>query len=247
MSIIIDAYNYMYARGGLEKLLPFDDFAAARAEMLEFLEELRKAVRRRVVVVVDGSRPAGPEGRGCGGLEVVYADGEADSMIEYLVAESHSKKQMLVVTSDRAVQRAVKDLGVDVVGAGEFHREAARLVRRKRSRKPDPRHKFHPPEEQDVDFWIGRFDQAPDTAAEHQAADLREAERLADTTARPTPGETGHKGPSLLDGPVKRTTKRRARRRKNATPPETTKPTQPSDDDVDYWLERFSGEHPKED
>ena len=158
MPIIIDAYNYLYARAGLEGLLPLEDFDEAREEMLDFLESYRRIVRRKMIVVFDGRKfpgaPVGPHGD----LRIVFPGKDADTAIEELVRHAHARKKTLVVSSDRVVKAAVKRAGATPIGSGEFHEQAAKEVeRRKRKHKPEPKQKYHPPDKREVDFWLKMF------------------------------------------------------------------------------------------
>ena len=158
MPIIVDAYNYLYARAGLEDMLPIRDFNAARTDMLEFLEKYRRTVRRKIIVVIDGKHAKGMGAKTFGGLDIVYAGKDADTAIEEIVERAHGRKQTLVVSSDRAVKKAVKRLGATPIGSGEFHKMAAKeLERRKRKHPPEPRQKYHPPSKAEVDYWLKKF------------------------------------------------------------------------------------------
>jgi len=226
MPIIIDGYNYLYARGGLEKLLPFDDFAEARADMLEFLEIYRKVVRRKVIVVLDGTRPKGPEGRGCGGLKVVYPDTDADSAIEEIVRNLYSRQKTTVVSSDQAVKRAVTKLGAVAIGSEKFHSQAVKEVERRRHATRDPRQKHDPPEAVDVTHWEQEF-AAADCKNGNEPGVRRRIERdPSRKSALPAAAEA-----------EKQRVRRRKRPRAGSTPPRKDLP--PGKDEVDYWLEQF--------
>ena len=229
MPIIIDGYNYLYARGGLEKLLPFDDFAEARADMLEFLELYRKVVRRKVIVVLDGSRPDGPEGRGCGGLEVVYPDTDADSAIEEIVRNLHSLHKTTVVSSDQAVKRAVTKLDAVAVGSGKFHRLAVKKVERRRHAKRDPQQKHDPPAADDVTHWEQQFAEA-DSKNGDEPGVRRRIERDPSRKSTPPAAAEAEKQP-------KSAVRGRKRPRAGSKPPRKDLP--PGKDEVDYWLEQF--------
>ena len=74
-----------------------------------------------LTVVFDG-RPLPEVIRGHG-IEVQFAPGgtnAADRRIERLVGEHPEPGSVTVVTSDKALVRAVTELGAEVVGSGEF-------------------------------------------------------------------------------------------------------------------------------
>jgi predicted RNA-binding protein with PIN domain len=74
-----------------------------------------------LTVVFDG-RPLDEVMRGLG-IEVQFAPGgtnAADRRIERIVGEHADPKSVTVITSDKALARAVGDLGATVVGSGQF-------------------------------------------------------------------------------------------------------------------------------
>ena len=158
MPILIDGYNYLHAWAGIDQRFPILNFAAARDEMLEFLESFREAVRRKVTVVFDGCQAPRPGEPAPEQVEVIYAPGEADIEIERLVRASHSRADLLVVSSDRAVQAMARRLGAMTLGSGTLHRQALREVEQYQQRlEPDSWQKTHPPAREEVAFWLRIF------------------------------------------------------------------------------------------
>ncbi len=81
-----------------------------------------------LTVVFDG-RPIDSVLRGHG-IEVQFAPGganAADRRIERIVADHPDSSSVTVVTSDKALSRAVTDAGAEVVGSGEFRTRLDKL------------------------------------------------------------------------------------------------------------------------
>jgi hypothetical protein len=85
---------------------------------------LRDALARRaedvlsgeVVLVVEGAARGVPE---VPGVRVVAAPGSGDDTIVDLVRDAGGTRDVMVVTTDRALRDRVRALGANVVGAGE--------------------------------------------------------------------------------------------------------------------------------
>lgn len=96
------------------------------AEFLDFLEEVsrdEKYAMHEYRVVFDGAyRPVGPLYRG--GVHIVFA--EQDSADDYIFQEADYLHQcgtrVIAVTSDRALQQRLKDIGVKVLFCQKFYR-----------------------------------------------------------------------------------------------------------------------------
>jgi predicted RNA-binding protein with PIN domain len=86
-----------------------------------------------LTVVFDG-RPIDEVLRGHG-IEVQFAPGganAADRRIERLVTDHPEPSSVTVITSDKALVRAVADAGASVVGSGEFRNRLDELERDQR-------------------------------------------------------------------------------------------------------------------
>ena len=86
------------------------------------VEELDSALSEPVTLFLDGSPIALPESPG---VEVRFAPGgpnAADEAIEEYVRAAPEPRELRVVTSDRPLAAAVRAMGAEVLGAGEFRR-----------------------------------------------------------------------------------------------------------------------------
>ncbi len=89
--------------------------------------------RVRLKVVFDGAPDEEfPEGRRFKGVHILYAraGSDADSRIKELVSKASYKRDLIVVTSDRALSSVVKHQGARVISSGQFRRLVEESVKR---------------------------------------------------------------------------------------------------------------------
>ena len=153
MPVIIDGNNLLHAPKP-PALAGLDELGLCRA--------LGRTMwgREGVRIVCDGdpgplNRPASP----VGGIELVYAGANrsADAVIEQLVAADTAPRRLLVVSTDRRVQRAAQRRRARAWDSERFlHELAAALA--SRSAQPDPGaapDATLPPEQ--VEQWLATF------------------------------------------------------------------------------------------
>ena len=118
--LIVDGYNLIGYEGGLH-----GDLRARREQLIRRLAVYQRQRGHRLTVVFDGWRSGWPsEHRDrIDGIEVVYSrEGErADEVIARLADEEGAAA--VVVSSDRAVQLAVRGAGGVALACGEFERK----------------------------------------------------------------------------------------------------------------------------
>ncbi len=130
MPYVVDGNNVMAQTVGWHR-----DRAAARRRLIHDLVRFVAIQRVRLKVVFDGAPDEEfSEGRKYKGVLVLYArpGSDADSRIMELVAKASHKRDLIVVTSDRALASSVKHLGARTMHAGEFRRlleDSSELVR----------------------------------------------------------------------------------------------------------------------
>lgn len=137
MLYLIDGYNLMYAMGILPKQMGPRGLERARLAFLGFVKGAHGAEADRVTVVFDARRaPADvPRVTHHQGVEVRFAvkEGEADELIEQLIAEASAPRRLTVVSDDHRIQKAARRRRCPVLGCEEY------LDRReKRRRRPVP-------------------------------------------------------------------------------------------------------------
>lgn len=109
--------------------------------------------RAKVRVVFDGwPDEEFPEGKRFKSVQVLYAKpgSDADSRIKELVTKSSYRRDMVVVTSDRALKSFVSGKGTRVISSGQFKSLVLEALKAERSEKTDQ-------EPVDVDEWLRFF------------------------------------------------------------------------------------------
>jgi predicted RNA-binding protein with PIN domain len=136
MSIILDAYNVLFS----SHVLP-DRYAELTAPQLGSLVEHAGLTRGTIYVVCDGSRkpdewadPAAVQ------VEVLYAgkDRDADSLIEQLIDDAPSGKDLVVVSNDNRIQRAARRKRAVVLSSESFLHKLTDALRAKDAGPPEP-------------------------------------------------------------------------------------------------------------
>ena len=168
--LLIDGYNLMHAVGLFQRRYGPGEFARWRNRFLHYLSQhLTERERERSTVVFDA--PSSGQGRSqtteSHGLQVIYAqsDLEADDVLEELIAQHSAPRQVLLVSSDHRLQKAVRRRRGKSIDSEDF---ALRLERREeqepRPKKPGlPRCKFtglHSPSE--LEAWLEVFGEIPE-------------------------------------------------------------------------------------
>lgn len=118
MQWLIDGHNLIGQMPNLRLDDPDDE-----AKLLEHLRSFRARTGHRVTVIFDagpGYRPA--ETKKAGGITVQFAaHGQtADQIISRRMRQVKNPQELMVVTSDRAVQQAARQARVRVLTAQEF-------------------------------------------------------------------------------------------------------------------------------
>jgi predicted RNA-binding protein with PIN domain len=133
--ILIDGNNVIGGRVGWHR-----DKPAARKRLLEELACLAKVKRTRLSVVFDGAPdPAFPDGSSYRGIKIYYArsGSDADARIIEMAETEINKKNLTIVTSDRALAGRVRVCGVRVMRSGEFRGHLDAAVRPLMGQNPD--------------------------------------------------------------------------------------------------------------
>jgi len=118
MMYLVDGNNVMAQIPGWHR-----DKAGARRGLIQALGRFVSVRRTRVTVVFDGSPDEEfPEGRKHRGVTVLYAKpgSDADSRIRELVEKSSRSRDMVVVSSDKALASGVSHRGAQVMSSFKF-------------------------------------------------------------------------------------------------------------------------------
>ena len=111
--LLIDGYNLMYAGGMISHGGGPGGFERARNRFLKFLSSnLTSRERKRTTVVFDApassNRSASPQRQYGLTVQFAHAQFDADDIIEDLIAGHSAPRQILLVSSDHRLQKAVR-------------------------------------------------------------------------------------------------------------------------------------------
>lgn len=249
MPVLIDTYNALHAWASA----PIREDGHDVAGLARLVARSRHA-GDRVRLVCDGTPPGGTESPhrwSAHGCEVRYAGAgnDADSLIESLIAKDTAPKRLLVVSSDRRVQRAAKRRGCPTASSEEFVAEcisdaasADAEARARRELDDAERAKTAPPaaSPDEVRAWMEEFGYDPSAVAGPEPPEA-ETEPRGETGARrrdePAPAAGGGENPparprGARSGGPDPETERLAREAQRVWPGRID----PSDLDMEKWL-----------
>lgn len=108
---------------------PLNKLEDQRRQLVQWIESRapQGSSRNRVTIVFDGKTDVwGWAGTGSSSTRVIFAQGQsADEKLIGMVEEAAHKKNIIVVTDDRALQYAVRALGATVSGVQAFLEQGA--------------------------------------------------------------------------------------------------------------------------
>jgi hypothetical protein len=192
--LIIDGYNLMHAAGMTRRRYGPGDFQRCRRRFLAFLaRHLSPAERERATVVFDAiEAPAGLSRTSTlEGMSVVFAQpgGDADTLIEELIAKHSAPRQIQLVSSDHRLQKAARRRRAQFVDSERF---IARLHQRGEAGRPaqdspavnaqSPEKFSGPLSDAETSEWLEVFGDIPEAAELESAAERlqEELDNLAD-------------------------------------------------------------------
>jgi predicted RNA-binding protein with PIN domain len=173
MPVLVDGYNLLHATREYEEAADW-----GRQQLCRLLIEWAQRKREEVVVVFDGVAPRGALGEQLHGkgIGVIYsgAGRSADALIAQMIEASSAPRRLLVVSSDRQVQRAARRRRCRHVGSPVFFTGVVRALSTRRASAAEPAEKREGTAPQDVDRWLRQFGydgkDEPDEFPEIQAA-----------------------------------------------------------------------------
>ena len=119
---ILDGYNVIQRVSALVS----PKLETSRDNLIKFITKARPqgSPNNPVTIVFDGQSGLG-ERLNVTGVQVVFSsDDSADEEIKRIVAEAKNRKNITVVTDDRAIQYYVRALGANVVSVYDFFAKA---------------------------------------------------------------------------------------------------------------------------
>jgi predicted RNA-binding protein with PIN domain len=156
MPVLVDGYNLLHATRQYEEVADW-----GRQQLCRLLIEWAQRKREEVVLVFDGVAPSGAlaeqlHGKGIG---VIYSGGSrsADALIAEMIEASTAPRRLLVVSSDRQVQRAARRRRCRRVGSPVFLAGVVKALSGRRASAAEPAEKREGTAPQDVDRWLRQF------------------------------------------------------------------------------------------
>lgn len=161
MELLVDGHNLMFAASESDERYNVERGEAAREEVLALLARYQAIKGDRILCFFDGGAGGGglPRHTFGHGLQIVYSDpkSDADTEIKNHVARHHAPSQVLVVTSDNAIQAFVRRLGVETIPSQRFLRRMRELLAESGHPDDEPPEKFDGADDEEADFWMRVF------------------------------------------------------------------------------------------
>ncbi|QDV31110.1 YacP-like NYN domain protein [Planctopirus ephydatiae] len=162
---LIDGYNLMHAAGIARVRYARGDLERCRNRLLLRVSELLTEDERQRATVVFDAREAPPGSirrHIYRGMNVEFAEPgtEADDHIEILISNHSASRQLLLVSSDHRLQRAVKRRHGRSIDSEEFLRV---YTQRELMREHEPHADDQSPpatisQQKDLEFWLDEFE-----------------------------------------------------------------------------------------
>ena len=159
MPLIIDGYNAVFAYRGINPESALETVEESRVDFVEALKRYQLLSREKITVVFDGSREHLPWPVSCnrGNLKILFSgpDENADVLIMELVTDSHGKRRLKVVSSDRQIKNHAMRLGAQTQGTRLFVEKMVRRLERgeKERAAREPREKFQGLAADQIEYW----------------------------------------------------------------------------------------------
>ena len=144
--LIIDGNNLLHSDPALDRIKR-QDFAQARQELVDKLDDSASRLANRVVLVFDGTH--GGKGREfrCSLIEILFspADMSADTVIERMVQDHVKQNNVTVITSDLAERHTVEGAGADALSCRMFLEELEHIQDSRQRDMGKPMFRKRPP------------------------------------------------------------------------------------------------------
>ena len=157
MHWLIDGHNLIGQMPNLQLSDPNDE-----EKLLEYLRRYRARTGHRLTVIFDPGQSYQPAAKKTqGGLTIQFAaHGQtADQLIMRRVRRVKNPLAMIVVTSDRAVQQAARQVGVGVVTAQDFSQQLLNLSSGSESQADEDFQTDLHLSADEVEAWLAIFEQ----------------------------------------------------------------------------------------
>ena len=158
--LLVDGHNLTFADDDAREMLLEGDADGSRRRVLHLVDTYARRVKHKATVVFDGTggpaAPASPTPR----VSFCFSGTahSADAEILRRLRESTGRREIRVITSDRAMAAAAKKLGAVIVSLKQFLSDAADRPRRTKSpAAPEPAAKWTGPPPGEVEYWLRIF------------------------------------------------------------------------------------------
>lgn len=163
MKLLVDGYNLLHASGQFGSPSDPPTLETARRALLDFLtQQLTERERSRATVVFDGkdAPPGLPTVSSYEKMQIEFSRRKttADQLIAEMIAAEKNPRQLRVISSDHAVQRAARQRGVAFIDSEVWLRE----VRASKVAAQSPAEKNEPTQSAAaVQHWLREFSPPP--------------------------------------------------------------------------------------
>lgn len=161
MPLLIDGYNLLHVSGVFGRGTALTELHSSREALLAFLAaSLSASERAHTTIVFDaaGAPPGLPQRFRHEGIDVQFArdPGNADELLEKLIAADHAPRKLTVVSGDHRVQRAARRRRAKAIDSDRWWAELC--AERNRPESTATRQKPTPDQSAgDVDYWVQQF------------------------------------------------------------------------------------------
>ena len=195
MALLIDGYNLLHASGVFPaKHLPGTLHHARTALLDELVTMLPERELRQTTIVFDSAEapPGLPNRVNFQGLDVRFASdhADADELIEILIDESLSPRELIVVSSDHRLHRAARrrratpmDSDVWFIGLQAMQH----LIQEERA-SAKPQHQLS---EGEVNFWLKAFGANAGEGSPKPPGNPETSTEVKSVSSQPPPGPKG--------------------------------------------------------
>jgi predicted RNA-binding protein with PIN domain len=162
MPYLIDGYNVIYADDELAQFMKDGLLEQAREKLLRLLVQFKAATGHKVSVIFDGSSPYGglPVDARMG-IRMIFSrkPEKADDIIMEEIVRETNPGQLIVVSSDREIQKEALEFKARTLDAHSFLDLMQSTLESKTEHKPvEPGQKYGQPIAQsEIDEWMEIF------------------------------------------------------------------------------------------
>ncbi len=205
--LIIDGYNLMHATGIARRQYAPGDLERCRNQFINILSlAISEEQSARTIIVFDAfDAPSGLSRKyQIDGITILFAQPghDADTVIEEMIEDHSSPRQVMVVSSDHRIQRAARKRRAQSIDSDLFLIELEKLAekRKKRGEALPPQKLGNHITELETNYWLEQFGSIPTTMKDAGIEPLLieiESEKKKSSSASQSPKSTSRNKPIL--------------------------------------------------